>query len=294
MAGRLSRGQIESRIRQAQQKQRQAINNYNNAARRYNTEVKRVVDDYNRKVRAHNSRLRANQQRLRNELARWSSSSTGKDFIEYRQRVVILRESFARMELSADRGTWSGGDELFDLAEGETANSFSVLHALADASAKPDVEQVFDGLQRTKIGDELASISNDLDARWRGALFSLHPHNPDAARHFCTSAREIISTILDLEAPDEAVARSGLSYENTSDGRITRRSKLRYCLWEAGLLDEEFVDFAEKDIDGIVTLFKDFNNATHGSAGRFNLSQLESLKTRVEDGILFLHKLVRF
>lgn len=38
--------------------------------------------------------------------------------------------------------------------------------------------------------------------RWKGALFSLSPTNPDAAQHFCTSAREVLTSMLDIAAPD--------------------------------------------------------------------------------------------
>lgn len=39
-------------------------------------------------------------------------------------------------------------------------------------------------------------------------------------------------------------------------------------------------------------VFGEFNPATHGSAGKYDLARLGALKTRVEGAILFLHRLV--
>jgi hypothetical protein len=39
-------------------------------------------------------------------------------------------------------------------------------------------------------------------------LFVLSPNNPDAARHFCTIAREVLTSLLDIAAPDSSVLAS--------------------------------------------------------------------------------------
>lgn len=58
-------------------------------------------------------------------------------------------------------------------------------------------------------------------------LYALNPQNPDAARHFCTSARECIVKILDVAAPDDVVVQRLPNPQWTDDGKLTRRSKLR-------------------------------------------------------------------
>jgi hypothetical protein len=127
-------------------------------------------------------------------------------YSSYRTSVVTLTESFSRLEAAALSGRWTGPDELFDLSESETANSVGALNSLlgerADDAAS-DAEVAV--LRATTITTELSGFEADLDARWRGALFSLHPDNPDASRHFCTSARELLSSFLELVAPDEEV-----------------------------------------------------------------------------------------
>lgn len=287
---RVTPSRLRSMMRQAEQR---AIQNYNRAVAKHNREVKRAVDDYNRDVRAHNARVRANQRRLRTELAALARQPVrlSRTQVTYRVSVEALHSSFVRLESAAARATWGDtGDELFDLAEGEAANSVQSLNALlspaAVASDRPE-------LRETSLEEELQEISSDLDMRWRGALYALSPANPDAARHFCTSSREILVSVLDIEAPDDLVLNGIPDCPVTSIGRPTRRAKIQFCLERKALAAPELVDFVDSDLENVATLFGVFNDGTHGSAGRFDLDQLVSLKARVEDAIRFLHRLVR-
>lgn len=284
MARRLTPSQMRSKLRQIERKQRQAVNDYNSAARKFN----RAVNDYNRKARAHNTKVRSNQQRLRRELSRLQSSSGGSRYRVYRTSVVTLRQSFERIESSEAAGTWEAGSELFDLTEGETANSVAVLNALLAEPEDSEAPEDEDSLRTTVITAELAAISPDLDSRWRGALFALSPRNPDAARHFCTSSREILTSILEQSAPDDKVLAALPDADLTHDKRVTRRSRIRYCLERRGNYDQELEVFVDEDISNVVELFRDFNRGTHGSAGAYTFRQLSAIKRRVEDAILFL------
>jgi hypothetical protein len=285
--------QFRSMIRQAEQKQRRAIQDYNRAVENHNRAAKRAVADYNREVRAHNARVRANRQRLQRELdklARQPAVSV-RSHVTYRRSVRTLHESFVRLESAPARPSWgSAGDELFELAEGEAANSVQSLNALLSPS---EAEEAPGALKQTSLGDELRAISPDLDARWRGALYALSPANPDASRHFCTSSREILVSVLDLEAPDDVVLRELPNCRVTDEGRPTRRAKIEFCLRRKAVASPELADFVDADIENVSTLFGVFNDATHGHAGKFDLPQLASLKVRVEDAIRFLHRLVR-
>jgi hypothetical protein len=281
-------------IRQAEQKQKRAIQDYNRAVTKYNREVKKAVSDYDREARAHNAQVRRNRQRLRSELTRLSRQPTRvtiRTHVTYRASVEVLQTSFDRLESSPARSGWGAdGEELFDLAEGEAANSVRSLNVLLDPSGTRAEDSE---LQQTTLNEELAELSPDLDKRWRGALYSLHPANPDAARHFCTSSREILVTVLDLEAPDESVLAGIPECPTTDDGRPTRRAKIQYVLTRKALASPELVDFVDKDLENVSSLFRVFNSATHGSAGTYDLVQLASLKGRVEDAIRFIHRLVR-
>lgn len=285
---------------------RQAINNYNREVKRVNDHNRRVienhnravnehnrrvVDNHNRAVRAYNSQLRTNQQRLRNEIARLNSRQTVTvRYVTYQTSVQSLQRSFTQVEDAADRGTWAADADLFDMAEGEAANSVAVLNAL---NTEPSGDTADDpSLRETAITFELREIDSDLDSRWRGALFALNPRNPDAARHFCTSAREVIARIVDTSVADDVVIAADPNYPKTPNGGVSRRARIQYCLARIGQESDVFASFVDDDIENVITLFNDFNNATHGNAGVFDLSKLRAIKSRVEHAIQFLCSIV--
>jgi hypothetical protein len=178
------------------------------------------------------------------------------------------------------------------MAEGETANSVAVLNALSDDPTEDSGDD--STLRQTAIGNELISISADLHARWGGALFALSPRNPDAARHFCTSAREILATLIESRAPDDAVKAKIPNYPKTPRGDVSRRARILYYLTLGGQHSDELADFVEADIDNVISLFDDFNSGTHSAAGRFDLVQLRTIKDRVEDAVRFLYRIVSY
>lgn len=285
MPRRVTPSQLRSMIRQAEQKQRQAINKFNEGVRKWNREV----DNYNREARAHNARVRQNRQRLRHELFKLSRQTYQSRFVTYRTSVESLHSAFVRVEAKADAGVL--GPQILDLTESETANSVNVLNSLLDDAQAPSTDP--DALRQTSLDAELSEISSDLDQRWRGALFALDPRNPDAARHFCASSREILARVIESEASDEEVLRALPRCPRTPEGRPTRRARVQFFLHRKGLLDDDLEDFVERDLDNVVTLFNVFNEGTHGSAGTFTLGQLAAIKQRVEDAIRFLHKVLR-
>lgn len=276
-----------SQLRQAQARQRQALS-------RYNAEVRRAVNDHNRKARAHNARVRANRDRLRRELQRLSRTPTRTTvrYTVYRRSVVTLQESFDHLEAIAEADAWSGDDELFELSEGEAANSVAVLNALvAETHQGTPSEHEIAELQATTVGDELARIGWDLDQRWRGALFALHPSNPDASRHFCSSSREMLDYMLKQAAPDGEVFSANPHAQRTEQGSPTRRSRVVHCLHRRGSFDESLAAFIDADIENVVTLFRQLNDGTHGHTGRFDLVELRAIKQRVEDAVRFVARM---
>jgi len=294
MARGYSASQIRNKIRQTQQKQRQEINKYNQIVRRYNQGAKNAVNKYNQEVRAHNARVRANRQRIKNELARLSrqsSTTTTTRYVVYRTSVETLHQSYSRLESYADSQQLDPRyNRVLDLSERETANSLVVTNRILGDENAGDTPA--EDLENAELLDGLRKISPDLDDRWNGAVFSLNPRNPDAARHFCTSAREIITQILEIKAPDADVFDLLPDCATTDRGNPTRRSKIRYFLHRQGMTEDTLEEFVESDMDNIVQLFYIFNDGTHGSAGTFDFPQLNAIKKRVEDGIMFLTEII--
>lgn len=283
----MSRSQIQSRIRQAQQRRQRAIGEINRTVRKYNSDRNRAIDNYNREVRTYNARARRNRERLARELARSARPSSTTVHIEYRRSVMTLRQSFSVIEGATNSGRWTYGDDIYELAAGEAANSVSVLNALDGQESTDEAEG--DQLKISTISGELESISVDLCGRWEGALYALDPRNPDAARHFCSSAREILTRIVEGLASDQDVLAAGEQYPLTPNGKVSRRARIMFSLDQQGRSSVELERFIEADIDNVVALFQEFNEGTHGTAGIFNLMQLKTMKRRVEDAVHFLH-----
>ena len=291
MARRLSSSQMRSKVRQVQTQQRQAIQKLNNAVRTHNNKVrqqnserKRAIDSYNRKVRSYNARARVNQSRLRSALQSLSTRTITVRYAPIRTSVAALHSAYERL-------SDSDADPFYaDLAERDTANSVTVLNTLLGDVSQV---QVSDGkLTSTKLPEALGRFPADMQDRWSGAIFALSPRNPDAARHFCTSAREILAGILNVEAPDAEVLFRFPECQVTEQGTPTRRAKVYYCLDRNGLNNEALEDFIAANIDDLSVLFKDLNTGAHGPAGKFSLPQLTAIKIRVEDAIEFICEIV--
>ena len=301
MVRRMTPAQYNAWVRQENARRKRAINAYNAEVKRVNAHNERVLRDYNRKVHTHNRkvvedhnrRVRANNHRLRKEIAKLNATTSVRH-TTLRRSVVSLTESFNRLEAEAESDHWSGSEELFDLSESETANSVGALNALlAEPSDNPATAEEITALRATSITDELSAIEPDLDARWRGALFSLHPENPDASRHFCTSARELLSSFLEVVAPDEDVLAADPNCQLTPNGSVSRRARVRHCLIRQGAHNPEMESFVEGDLNNVVSLFEEFNAGTHGHAGRFDLVALLAIKDRVEGAIKFVARVAR-
>lgn len=292
MARSVTPSQLRNMIRQAQQRQRQAIDKINRELRAHSQRVNQAVRNYNQQVTAYNARVRANRDRLARELARLSRPTTSSSQVTLRVSFNAVHSAYQRLEQAADAGQLDQRyNEILDLSEREAANSAGLVNAFAG-----DTEQTYGAAPDepdSPVTSFLEIISPDLADRWRGALYSLSPRNPDAARHFCTSAREIVARILQIKAPDDAVAAAAPDCDRTPQGTPTRRAKLRYLLRVRGLNQADLEAFVESDISNVVELFEVFNSGTHGTAGAIKLTQLQALRKRVEDGIAFLAHLVR-
>lgn len=290
MVRRVTPSQYASMVRQAEAKRRQAISKINQDISRYNREVKKAVDNYNREVRAHNSRVRADRQRLSTAIRRLEQEARKPVRVAYTVQSRTVYSSYERLERRAEAGHYDDSfNDALDLAEREAANSVELESAL---QTEPDPEEAEEEMlaDPTLIG-KLATIETDLAERWQGALYALSPRNPDASRHFCTSAREIFSRIFESRAPDIEVRTADPNCPLTERGTPTRRAKIAYLLSRQRLTDDALETFIDDDIENILSLFQVFNDGTHGSAGKYGMSQLKLIKKRVENGLQFL---VRF
>lgn len=291
MARRVSVAQYNRMVRQAHAKQRRAVGEYNRKARQHNAKVKREltqfeqgVNNYNREVRVHNARVQTNRRRLASEIQRLERQQGAARVQATRSSSLGLYTAFQQVEAEASH--WGAEtSEFVDLAEADAVNSAAAANALGSGVSPADAT-----LDNT-LGEDLRKVSGDLDRRWRGALFALNPENPDAARHFCTSAREIVTQLIDQNAPDEVVLQAFPDCERTR-GRPIRRARINFLLSRHQLGQHSFGQFVDKDVADVLALFDTFNAGTHGEAGQFDLPALLALKERVEGGVRFLSRIV--
>ena len=288
--------QIRSAVQKAQRDAQRAVDNYNRAARQHNSAVTKFVNDYNReirnynaKARAHNQRVESQRRRLNQELRRLQSRPATTTFTVVRRSTTTFVDAYSRAEahLSGQAGPTQ---EFLDLTSDEAANSVYLLNAL-DGDGDPDDDMTAEELRAPSLGEELARFGTDLVNRWVGALYALSPHNPDAARHFCTSAREVVISILDTSAPDATVLTAVPNCEMHDKKAPTRRAKVTYLLRRKGIVSDKLADAVAEDVNNVLDLFSDFNRGTHGHAGSFTLTELTAIRTRVESAVLFLTKL---
>lgn len=303
MVRRITPSQWNNMVRHEQQRQRQAVDALNREIRARNDKVQRAVNEhnrkvgqainaYNREVNAYNARVRSDRQRLKSELERLARQAATPRYVTFRVSVNAVQTAYERLEGVADSGGFDGRyNEVLDLSEREAANNAGLMNALLGAGQRSDAQ----GPEpvESPLTPILQAISAELGDRWRGALFSLSPQNPDAARHFCTSAREIIARILETKAADAAVLAALPGCELTPQKTPTRRARIRYFLHLKGMNQDDLEAFVEADMNNVVELFQTFNKGTHGDAGSFDFGQLRALRQRVEHAITFLSRVIQ-
>ena len=285
MTKKMTSSQFKSRLRQIDRKQKKAISDMNRVINNYNREVKKTLNSYNAAVRKHNSNVRRCRQIINNELRKLNTNTVCTSYTVSSRTMQQHYEDVTRIYYEGVSVT-PEQDIILNLIEQEQANSLITENCIErDYAPEGSLEDIV-------IGDKLASVSDDLNNRWKGAVFALNPNNPDAARHFCTSTREIFTEFLEIKAPDEKVFAYNPQCQKTEWGNATRREKIQYMLRNRNM-DDSVVSFVESDIKNILELNHLLSGGTHGSAGKYPFDKLLQVKKRVEQGINFLCEISR-
>jgi hypothetical protein len=289
MPAKFNASQFKSKMRQAasqaEGKMKRALDDYERDVKRAVGNYNSAVNNYNRAVRQHNATVLQNRSRMQSALRQLQHTSSVTT--TYRQSVSVLHSAYQNVAITYDASEPGTRFEEYVYSGIEQENANSLQTAIAVSGDAISDEQTY-SLRETAIIDQLALVSNDLDNRWRGALYALNPANPDAARQFCTSTREIFTEIFDAKAKDKDVFAILPNCEKTERGNASCRSKIKFFLHRKGMISQSVEDFIEKDMDNILELFHVLSAGTHGAAGRYNFQQLSAIKKRVEDGLVFL------
>lgn len=292
MPRKYSKSQIKSKLRQIEYKNKQTVNKYNREVRKYNDRVKSAVNTYNQTVRTHNAKVLRDRNKIKNELKKLQSSSRTSSISKttfratYRTSVETLNTSYNNVITRSDKleSLNPQQESIYNLIEKENANNLVTSNVILANEVYNDIGYI---INEKELSSKLSIISSDLNDRWKGAVFSLNPRNPDATRHFCTSARELFTQIIEMKAPDNVVFSYSPNCETTDRGNPTRKEKIKYLLSNKNLV-EAVVEFTDNDISNVLELFHVLSEGTHGEAGKYSMSKLNAVKKRVEDGLYFL------
>ncbi len=281
-----------SKLKQAIDKYNSAVRKYNQAARNYNQDRRRAIDNYNSQVRRYNAAQRERRNKLNHLISIFNQRPPQRIYtttVTLRQSTETLKQKYLSLQSVTETFPNTSLDNIIiDQPETELNNSIILYNSLTGIQDGVNLPE--DNLQRTLIEDALFKISPELEKRWNGALFSLSPDNPDAARHFCTSVREIYIKLLDIKAPDDIVKMiPGCTFYNN---RPDRRSKIKYLLSQKSITINQLTEFIGTDIDDLLELFNLLNSGTHGESGRYSIQQLLKLKKRAEDAIIFMTSII--
>ncbi len=132
----------------------------------------------------------------------------------------------------------------------------------------------------------LVRLNAELIVLLRGARQSLDSANPDHARHFATSLRELFTHVLHTLAPDDKIRAWSTAPEHYGKGRPTRRARLLYIC--RTLNHEPFSTFIEKDIDAGLEFLQLFQRGTHEVVPKYADIQLRIMLVRMESLLRFM------
>lgn len=260
---------------------RSQINKIQREARKAESQLKQSVNNYNRAVRQYNSNVRSTKNKIQRELNRMESTYTIRT--DYSISTRVVHDVYTKVSNSYEKGCID--ENIFNAIENEDANNLELSNVVLN---NYEVENSDIELDESNISAKLIKISTDLNNRWKGALFSLNPNNPEAARHFCTSTREILKVLIDDGIKDKDVVAANPQCEKTNNGTPTRKEKIKCAMNKKGISNELIIEFTNNNIENTVSLINELSNGTHGHANRYSINQLKSFKKRFEDSINFV------
>jgi hypothetical protein len=117
----------------------------------------------------------------------------------------------------------------------------------------------------------LLELDPELVNLWLGAKEAISSDNPDNARHFNVSLRELFTHILHRLAPDKEIKSWSTNPDDYRDGRPTRDTRLRYIYREVN--DDSFGTLIKKFISFSLELMDFLNRSTH--APRINMREMQ-------------------
>lgn len=132
----------------------------------------------------------------------------------------------------------------------------------------------------------LADLDNKLIKLWQGAKAALSSKNPDKARHFAISLRELFSHVIHYLSPEDKIKDWNSDPNLFVNGKPTRKTRLLYICRHVN--NGPFEKFVQKDIDALLEFLNLFQKGTHSIDEDYNEEQLSVMLMRMESALRFL------
>jgi hypothetical protein len=142
--------------------------------------------------------------------------------------------------------------------------------------------------QRTESRLEvlLKKVDPRLPKLWRGARITATSTNPDKTRHASASLRELMTQVLHILAPDEAVRRWTSDPRHFPNGKPSRESRLLYIC--QSIANGALSDYILAEIRSVIALHNVLQKGTHGIDADFSPLQFRLIFNRIEGTICSL------
>lgn len=185
----------------------------------------------------------------------------------------------------------SGGfkleNDLLTSCSKNLVNSGSVLDQLAvnDDFEVPLYEEKLVHLESDKqaTDGELEQMLKELDPSFlrmlKGAERALNSQNPDKARHFGTSLRELFNHVLRELAPASKVESWTDDDNHFHKGRPTRRARILFISRKTK--SSSFKDYLHSDVKSVLEFINLFHGITHKKASGYSKEQLNGMHTKM-------------
>ncbi len=201
-----------------------------------------------------------------------------KSFENFSQIVGVENELSAGFNLE---------DDLLTLSSKGLVNSSSILDQLAvnDNFELPFYEEKLvhfeSDIQKTegKLEEMLRVLDPEFLKMLKGAERALDSNNPDRARHFGTSLRELFNHVLRQLAPAPKVEDWTNDENHYHNGRPTRRARILYISRKTK--SNSFKDYLHSDVKSVLEFTSLFHGITHKKISGYSKQQLRGMLTKM-------------
>ena len=162
---------------------------------------------------------------------------------------------------------------------------------LTEAENKQQLREGLASETEDSLRVQLLSLNAGLIRLWEGAVSALKSDNPDRARHFATSLRELLTHVMHELSPDVEIKKWNPDQKLYDKNRPTRRARLLFIC--RNINHGPFSDFVEKDVEAVLAFVQLFQQGTHAIDIPYTEDQLLALKTKMEGVIRFLISIAR-